>query len=110
MRTIQTTGMVQKQILRLEKYFSETCLPKTKAIAFNSSELLLPLVREYPTSWAFVDKIVVLLAPGLRVEVEKYYALEGECMEVLYKRSQIEYLDELLARDLTGLVEKIGQQ
>ena len=105
--TIQKTVLVQKTTLRVERYFTETCLPKTKDIAFNSSEVLLPLVRSYPNSWSFIDKVVVMLAPKFREEVEAYYANEGECLEEMFKLSQIEYLDQLLARDLAEKIEGI---
>ena len=105
--TIQKTVLVQKTTLRVEKYFTETCLPRTKEIAFNSSEVLLPLVRSYPVLWSFIDKVVVMLAPKFREEVEAYYANEGECMEKMFKISQIEYLDQLLARDLSEKIEEI---
>lgn len=105
--TVQRTVLVQKTTLRVEKYFTETCLPRTKDIAFNSSDLLLPLVRSYPSSWSFIDKVVVMLGPEFRKEVEAYYANEGECMEELFKPSQIQYLDQLLARDLSKVIEDI---
>ena len=105
--TVQKTVLVQKTSLRVEKYFTETCLPKTKEVAFNSSELLLPLVRSYPSLWSFIDKIVVMLAPKFQEEVEAYYANEGECMEKMFRLSQIEYLDQLLARDLSEKIENI---
>jgi hypothetical protein len=110
LRTVQRLTLAQKQSLRLEKYFTETCLPRTKTIAFDSCELLLPLVRTYPSSWSFVDKVVVMLAPGLREEVEKYYANEGKCMDEIYLLSQIEYLDQLLARDLKAKLKTLTSQ
>lgn len=107
LRTVQRTVLVQKLALRLEKYFTESCLPKTKEVAFNSSELLLPLVRSYPSSWSFVDKLFVMLAPKFREDVEQYYAHGGECLEDMFKLSQIQYLDQLLARDLSKKIEEM---
>lgn len=105
--TTQKTVLVQKTTLRLEKYFTETCLPRTKEIAFGSSDVLLPLVRSYPSLWSFIDKVVVMLAPKFREEVEAYYANEGASMEEMFKLSQIQYLDELLARDLSEKIDDI---
>ncbi|MBK8467029.1 MAG: hypothetical protein IPL32_14505 [Chloracidobacterium sp.] len=105
--TVQKTILVQKTSLRVEKHFTESCLPKTKAIGFESSELLLPLLRSYPSSWSFIDKVVVMLVPDCLQHVEEYYANEGKRMEEMYPSSQIQYIDQLLARDLCKKIEDL---
>jgi hypothetical protein len=103
----QTITIVQKTILRQETPFAESCLPRTMKIALESRELLLPLLRSYPSSWSFIDKIFVMLASVFREDVAKFYANKELCMAKIYSSMQIERFDKILARDLLEKIEAL---
>ncbi len=103
----QTITIVQKTTLRQEAPFAESCFPKTMKIAFDSRELLFPLLSSYPSSWSFIDKVFVMLTPLFEGNVIKFYANKGVCMAEIYSSAKIERFDKLLSQHLLEKIETI---
>jgi len=106
----QTITIVQKIALRQEAPFAESCLPKTMKIALDSREFVLPLLRSYPNSWSFIDKVFVMLAPIFREDIAKHYAKDGQSMVEIYHCLQIECFDKLISQLLLEKIEAIKLQ
>ena len=100
---------VQETLLVPESPYTELCLPQTMALAQQSKKLLYPLLRPFPKSWSFPDKVLVMLAPSFLQDVRSYYSNDGLSMVGMFESNQIEYFDKLLLRDLTKLLTNIKQ-
>lgn len=106
-RLEQIITISQKTVHRQEAPFAESCLPKTMKIAIDSRDLLFPLLKSYPSSWSFIDKIFALVAPVFEKDIENFYKNKGNCMAEMFSNLQVERFDKIVSQNLSEKIEAI---
>ena len=80
--------------LHQEPSFSESCLPKTMAVARRHRRRILRELKLTPPTWPFEDRVLVWLAPHWTDDVAKYHASSGREMAKRFDADQLLHLDE----------------
>ena len=80
--------------------FADLCLPKTMHVAKRHRRELNRKLQAGEEDWHFEDRILALLLPHLRNEIERFYADGGEAMIELYNGKQLREWDDLLLEQL----------
>jgi len=88
--------------------YSGNCLPKTVRIASRNRNVLLSKISEqnFPDDWTFEDKILVLICPVLRRQVNLYYSNKGLKMIQIYSEQEIQNIDFIISDALEKLVKR----
>ncbi|MCI0486951.1 MAG: hypothetical protein L0229_10160 [Blastocatellia bacterium] len=108
-KTDHSLSIGHEVLLLNESPYAESCLPQTMKMAEQSKRLLSRLLRQFPKKWPFADKVLALLAPSFLEDIRDYYSNNGQGMMRMFEGHQLEYLDNLLVRDLTKLLKNIKE-
>jgi hypothetical protein len=85
--------LVQQQILRQERSFSDVCVPELMALATQNKYSVSVLIRDLPQQWRLSDKVLVAVFPSFRKDVETFYAGKGKCMTEMFEPHQLLSID-----------------
>lgn len=88
--------------------YSASCLPLTMELAHIARTALQPALADTPRSWTFEDRVLVLLAPSLRTDVEGFHAGTARAMEDAFEPHQVEHLDRSFLEQLLELVTRLS--
>ncbi len=83
-------------VLLPEKSYNETCLPFTASKAKLSRKKLEQSLSNFPKTWPFMDKVLVLFFPSLIEDVRKFHSKNGPSMTDLFQEHQLKTVDETL--------------
>ncbi len=89
--------------------FGGNSLPLTMYLANLVRPMLLPTLNDSPTKWAYEDRVLVMLAPTMRQQVEEFYEGHGEDLAMMLK-ARIEPMDRLLVETLRTLIMQIAPE
>src|SRR5262245_20706932 len=90
-----------------EVKYAESCLPITMHVAEKASRILLKQLRNFPKTWAYEDKILVILLPNLVADVKKFYDGAGPRMDEMFQLHQLKHFDDVLSLNLAKLIESL---
>jgi hypothetical protein len=62
-----------------------SCLPLTSEMATFARALLEPAIGSLPAEWSLVDRVVALLAPSVRKDIERFYAEGAQLMTEMFE-------------------------
>ena len=95
--SLSNTNLGQQVNLNQIKSYSGNCLPKTAHIASRNRKVLLSKIskQNFPDDWTFEDKILVLICPVLRRQVDLYYSNKGLKMIQIYSEQEIQNISEI---------------
>ena len=104
--SLSNTNLGQQVNLNQIKSYSGNCLPKTAHIASRNRKVLLSKIskQNFPDDWTFEDKILVLICPVLRRQVDLYYSNKGLKMIQIYSEQEIQNIDVIINDALEKLV------
>ena len=88
--------------------FGGTCLPLTMELARLTRHALLPAMDAIPVTWCYEDRVLVLLAPSLREDVEHFYDGTASSMTDTFEPHQVEHLDRSFIAQLLTLVARLS--
>lgn len=98
----------QKITLCQDKSYCENCLPKTTNTVNKIRDILLKIVSKHnlPEEWMFEDKILVLICPDFRKQVDLYYSDKGLQMISIYSEDEIQKIDDIIDTALNKLFQE----
>jgi hypothetical protein len=90
--------------------FGGTCLPLTTELARVARGAIEPALEDSPPTWAYEDRVLVMLAPGLRENVTGFYETHGTDLAGTFRAHQIEHLDRDLVAELLKLLLRLSPE
>ena len=88
--------------------FGGTCLPLTMELAHLARNALLPSLVATPRTWSFEDRVLVLLAPSMRTDVEGFVGGTTASMADSFEPHQLEHLAQSFMEQLLALVARLS--
>ena len=82
-----------RQQLNQERSFTESCLPELVFLATKNKVALRESLANLPRQWPFADKVLVVVFPTFRDEVEAFHAGNGKSMTDMFETHQIASID-----------------
>ena len=81
--------------------FIISCLPRTMAFAQEQKPLIEPHLKNTPSLWPYVDRVLVWLLPtNFEEDVHKFHEQNGKSMPEILRPHQLEHLDDTLLKKL----------
>lgn len=87
--------------------FGGSCLPVTMKLASLIRQQLARRLTNSPSSWPYVDRVVVWLLPSLKTDACAFHENDGPAMTDLFRSDQLESIDRSL---VTSLIRRIGER
>jgi hypothetical protein len=87
--------------------FGGNCLPMTMYLAKLARSVLLPCLDDSPPGWAYEDRVLVMLAPTMREQVEGFYEGQGPDMAAVFEE-RVEPMDRLLVEQLRTRIASLS--
>ena len=88
--------------------YGGSCLPLTMELARLARTVLQPTLAATPQTWTFEDRVLVMLAPSLRTDVEGFHAGTAQAMTDAFELHQVEHLDRTLLEQLLALLTRLS--
>jgi hypothetical protein len=90
--------------------FGGNCLPLTMHLAKLAKQVILPALKDSPPDWAYEDRVVAMLAPSLRENVEQFHEGHGADLATMFRDHQIEHIDKTLVEALRIAIARLSPE
>lgn len=100
---IGTTG-------RKARAFLASAIPLSAEITEVCRPLLEPLLSKFPTTWPYCDRVLALVMPSYRSDIDRFHRGDGQPMRKLHASLTLKEIDKSCMQALWILLEQISPQ
>ncbi|MDB4929718.1 MAG: hypothetical protein JWM10_2202 [Myxococcaceae bacterium] len=89
--------------------YGGSCLPMTMELARLAKPVLLGTMAS-PSEWGFEDRVLVLLAPSMRADIEQFRSGAAASMDDMFEPHQVERFDQSFVAQLFEIVTRLSPE